>query len=240
MKLLCLLVAFSFFPTAYAFIPDVLPQNQRSFSSDSLSAEATFGMVCFWKPSEDLLNVPGVTDTFAGYTGKANAESPPNYESVCFSYEWVEGVRVVYDETQLEYDALLDAFFEAQEPKLGSRQYSSVIFPHDDTQQRIAADWLERNCNRLRGDGVATSWTTVEPLANFYRAENYHQRYWQKTRPRVAGMIALLAIATGILDGWTPEAWQENVHTVANATVLAGLFYVLIERRIDTKVVQLS
>jgi hypothetical protein len=50
--------------------------------------EATFGMGCFWKPSEELLKVPGVIDTVAGYTGNPSETKAPNYDSVCFSPKW--------------------------------------------------------------------------------------------------------------------------------------------------------
>jgi len=185
------------------------------------------------------LKVPGVTDTVVGYTGNPKAKKPPSYENVCYSRDWVEGVRVLYDANQLSYEQLLDAFFEAQEPKIGSRQYASIIFPHDQEQERIAEEWLEKNNGKIRNDGVPAMLTQIEPQTPFYQAENYHQRYWQKTRPRIAGMIALLAVSTGILDNLTPEAIHETLHTAANAIVLAGLGYVLFERKLDTKVVEL-
>jgi peptide-methionine (S)-S-oxide reductase len=214
----------------------------RHKSSPTLLAaikESTFGMGCFWKPSEELLKIPGVVDTVAGYTGKKDATSAPTYESVCFGRDWVEGVRVYYDDETISYAQLLDNFFDAQEPQAGSRQYASIIFPDDQEQQEVAAKWLEENKDRARSDGITGQWTTLEPLTNFYHAEQYHQRYWQKTRPRVASMIASLAIGSGVLDKFTPAAYIGMLHDGANAAVLLGLVFVVLERKFDTKVVQL-
>ena len=156
----------------------------------------------------------GVVDTICGYTGNDRNPSmsaaaaapppPPTYDDVCFGRGWVEAVRVEYDEATLTYEQLLDAFWDAQDPRPGSRQYASVIFPHDAQQEAIARAWL-RNKQQpetrpgVREDaGVSASkvgynydTTTIEATRTpFYRAERYHQRYWQKMRPRLAGAVA--------------------------------------------------
>jgi methionine-S-sulfoxide reductase len=191
---------------------------------------------------ERLLKTEGVLDTVAGYTGNPLAEKAPDYDNVCFGRNWVEGVRVVYDDSKVSYEHLLDAFFEAQEPKLGSRQYASIIFPHDDEQEQVAKEWIENGIRekKVRKDGVPIEMTKVEPLSPFYQAEGYHQRYWQKQRPRFAAGIALLAVASGIVDSLVPEVYQSTLHTTANGAVLLGCAYVVLERKIDAKVEQLS
>ncbi|KAL7576004.1 hypothetical protein ACA910_000791 [Epithemia clementina (nom. ined.)] len=197
-------------------------------------------MGCFWKPSEELLKQEGVINTIVGYTGVPNTNEPPTYDTVCFSRNWVEGVRVIYDDDQITYPQLLNAFFESQEPKVvGSRQYASIIFPHNPEQEQLARQWLDDNVHIRRArDGLPARITQIEPLSPFYRAENYHQEYWQKTRPRVALLVVLTAIASGLLDSITPMVWQSQVHTVANAIALAGMIYVIAERKLDTKVVE--
>ena len=220
----------------------LVPNHGRKDHLCALAAvkEATFGMGCFWKPSEELLRVPGVVDTIVGYTGNPQAgDSAPAYESVCMGRGWVEGVRVVYDDDELTYPQLLDAFFEAQEPKYGYRQYASIIFPHDEDQRRVAEDWLAQE-GRTRRDGVSTAMTTIEEQSPFFKAERYHQRYWQKTRPRMAALVALLALSSGLLDTVTPVAVQTTIHTTANALALAGSFLVMAERFFDRKVVKLE
>lgn len=202
--------------------------------------EATFGMGCFWKPAEELLKVDGVMDTVAGYTGNPRATSAPSYDSVCFGRDWVEGVRVYYDDDKLSYQELLDAFFEAQEPKLGSRQYASIIFPHDEKQQEVAQEWLRMERERTRDDGISVGITDVEPLTKFYQAEGYHQRYWAKQRPRFATIIGLITLSSGILDSFIPLSMHSAIDTVANGLTIAIGIYVMAERVIDAKVIELS
>jgi peptide-methionine (S)-S-oxide reductase len=225
------------------------PQTQQQLRSSRLFAiqEATLGMGCFWKPAEELLKVPGVVETIAGYTGHPNATTvttqiPPTYETVCFGRDWVEAVRVRYDDEQISYTQLLEAFFEVQEPKASSRQYASIVFVHSADQQATAHAWLQREQQngRVRArDGLPVALTKIALKSPFYRAEEYHQRYWQKFRPRVAAAVALLAVNMGALDTVIPWELQRTVHTGANAVVLLGLAFVLLERVIDTKTVEM-
>mmetsp|Transcript_33898 Transcript_33898/g.97546 ORF Transcript_33898/g.97546 Transcript_33898/m.97546 type:complete len:238 (-) Transcript_33898:12-725(-) len=224
----------------WAFVPNS-PSGIPNFSSSRLHAikDATFGMGCFWEPAEELLKVEGVVDTVAGYTGKTSATEAPNYDSVCFSRDWVEGVRVRYDDEKISYEELLDSFFASQKPKLGSRQYASIIFPHDEDQRQVATNYLQENANKQQADGWVTEWTAIEPLSKFFKAEGYHQNYWKKQRPRFAAIIALLAVATGVLDPIVPETFQKTVESIANASVLAIGIYQLLERVVDAKVEEL-
>lgn len=215
--------------------------RSHASSSSSLSAirEATFGMGCFWEPSEELLKVDGVIDTVAGYTGNPSASTAPTYDTVCFGNSWVEGVRVRYEDEQITYEQLLDSFFEAQKPKLGSRQYASIIFPHNEQQQQIATEWMKKTAKEERNDGFLREWTDIEPLSKFYKAEGYHQNYWQKQRPRFALIFCFLAVATGALDSITPDEYEKTVETFANGSVLAIALVQILERVVDAKVVEL-
>ena len=196
-------------------------------------------MGCFWKPAEELLKKDGVTDTVAGYTGNPNAQKAPDYDSVCFGRDWVEGVRVYYDKDKITYPELLDAFFEAQEPKVGSRQYASIIFPHDQDQKKSAEQWLNANAQKIRDDGVTTVQTAVEPLSPFFQAEGYHQWYWEKQRPRFALVIALIALSTGVLNPYIPEDFHSTLKTGANVITLGIAIYQLLERKLDANVVEI-
>jgi peptide-methionine (S)-S-oxide reductase len=220
-----------------AFFPNIISTRQ----SLALAArrEATFGMGCFWKPAEELLKKDGVLDTVAGYTGNPKATSAPSYDSVCFGRDWVEGVRVYYDDDTLTYRELLDAFFEAQEPKFGSRQYASIIFPHDTEQQEVAQEWLQMETQRTRADGISVGITEVEPLTKFYKAEGYHQRYWAKQRPRFAVIIGLITLSSGILDSFIPLSLHSTIDTIANGLTIAIAIYVMAERFLDAKVIEL-
>ncbi|VEU36867.1 unnamed protein product [Pseudo-nitzschia multistriata] len=207
--------------------------------------EASFGMGCFWEPAEELLKVDGIVDTVSGYTGnKKFDEDPsktiPSYESVCYGRDWVEGVRVTYDTDKISYAELLDVFFEIQKPQPGSRQYSSVIFPHNDDQLEIAQNWKETSRER-DSDGFKNDWTSIDfPRTKFYAAEGYHQRYWQKQRPRFAFILAMLGVTTGFADRLYDPSLQETVKTFANGAVVAAGLAITAERFLDSKVLELD
>jgi peptide-methionine (S)-S-oxide reductase len=224
----------------------VFRRSQRQETPDQIPVhyavrEGTFGMGCFWDPAEQLLKIDGVIDTVAGYTGKSNDIdiTPPTYESVCFGREWVEAVRVIYDDDKITYKQLLDAIFEIQKPKLESRQYASIIFAHDEEQQALSQAWIEQNFGRQRQDGWRAEWTAMEPLSKFFQAEGYHQRYWQKQRPRFAVILGLLAVSTGLLNSVLPVDIQSTVETVANASVVVMGIAIALERFMDAKVVEI-
>jgi len=126
-----------------------------------------------------------VIATTVGYTGCPSPNKPPpTYDTVCFGNDYVEAVKVVYDDTIVSYETLLDYFFELQKPGY-KRQYASVIFidkEGEDAEEkaRVATDWKE-NRARFRGrrsDNLPYDIVQIEPLTAFYKAEEYHQRYW--------------------------------------------------------------
>ncbi|MDE0091217.1 MAG: peptide-methionine (S)-S-oxide reductase MsrA [Thaumarchaeota archaeon] len=146
--------------------------------------KATFGAGCFWHVEHIFANTKGVTSTAAGYTG--GRVEDPTYEEVCTDRTGhAEAVQVEYDPDQVSYDDLLDIFWSNHDPTTLNRQgpdigiqYRSAVFCHDDGQ-RLAAeksrDALARS-GRYRGPIV----TEIVPAAPFYRAEEYHQRYFAK------------------------------------------------------------
>ena len=229
-----------------------LVEREKVMSSTAVGAltTATFGTGCFWAPAETLRKSAGVIDAVAGYTGRpdyAKVEGP-KYDNVCFGRGWVEAVRVTYDDDVVSYDGLLDAFFQAQEPKPGSRQYASVIFPFDKEQMRSATDWLEegkRKDLRREKDGLSVAYTTIEAPSRFFMAEGYHQKYWEKWRVRFVIGPALLAVASGALTQFLPvedgiiTGLADKIETTANGVLVAGGLAAVLERYFDTKVVEL-
>ncbi len=146
--------------------------------------KATFGAGCFWHVEHIFANTKGVTSTAVGYTG-GHAEDP-TYEEVCTDRTGhAEAVQVEYDPDQVSYDDLLGVFWSNHDPTTLNRQgpdvgiqYRSAVFCHSD-EQRLAAeksrDALARS-GRYRGPIV----TEIVPAAPFYRAEEYHQKYFAK------------------------------------------------------------
>lgn len=146
--------------------------------------KATFGAGCFWGVEALFRKVPGVVDAVSGYTGGTLVN--PTYEDVCNSETGhAEAVEVTYGPEKVGYERLLEVFWmnhnpttlNQQGPDHGS-QYRSVIFYHDEEQKKLA----EASKEALAGSG---KWqrpivTEIVPAETFYKAEEYHQRYFEK------------------------------------------------------------
>ncbi|HLN93628.1 MAG TPA: peptide-methionine (S)-S-oxide reductase MsrA, partial [Thermoanaerobaculia bacterium] len=128
--------------------------------------------------------VPGVVDAAVGYTGGKLPN--PTYEDVCTDRTGhAEAVQVEFDPAKVSYDRLLDVFWENHDPTTKNRQgpdvgtqYRSAIFYHDAEQERAAKDSIvhQEKSGRFRRPIV----TEIVPAAEFWRAEEYHQRYLEK------------------------------------------------------------
>jgi len=148
-------------------------------------AVATFAAGCFWGVEATFRKVPGVIDTAVGYSG-GHTENP-TYEEVCTDRTGhAEVVRVEYDPEQVTYEQLLDVFFNCHNPTTLNRQgpdigtqYRSAIFYHTPEQQQAALAAKEAlDASGKFGRPIVTQ---IEPAGPFYRAEEYHQRYLEKT-----------------------------------------------------------
>lgn len=144
--------------------------------------KAIFAGGCFWGVEHLFKDVPGVISTIVGYTG-GTAEQP-NYEQVCSGTTGhAEALEVIYDSSKVSYKKLAKLFFEihdftdkgGQGPDRGT-QYRTEIFYFDDEQKRICEGLID--LLKRRGFDVATKLT---PATAFYPAEEYHQKYYEKT-----------------------------------------------------------
>ena len=146
---------------------------------------ATFGAGCFWGVEAAFRKVPGVVDTAAGYMG--GWVKNPSYEQVCTGETGhVEVVQVSYDPKKVTYSELLTVFFSIHDPTQLNRQgpdigpnYRSVIFYHDPDQAKEARQ--EKEEIALSGRfGFGKIVTIIQPASDFWRAEEYHQRYHER------------------------------------------------------------
>ncbi len=144
--------------------------------------KATFGAGCFWGVESLFRALPGVTDVVVGYTG--GKRENPTYEQVCTGVTGhAEAVEVTFDESRVSYQELLKVFWanhnpttlNQQGPDRGS-QYRSVIFYHDEEQKKLA----EESLHEVQNDWQQPIVTEITPASVFYRAEEYHQRYFEK------------------------------------------------------------
>lgn len=147
-------------------------------------AKATFGAGCFWGVEETFRQIPGVTATAVGYSG--GRVPNPTYEDVCTDETGhAEVVEVDYDPKVVPYDRLLDVFWESHDPTQRNRQgpdvgtqYRSAIFFHDAEQEKAARASKERLA--ASGKFARPIVTEISPAQPFWRAEEYHQRYFEK------------------------------------------------------------
>ncbi len=146
---------------------------------------ATFGAGCFWGVEEFFRKVQGVKRTQVGYSGGEVVD--PTYEQVCTGNSGhTEAIQMEFDPREVSFSQLLDIFWanhnpttrDQQGPDIGS-QYRSAIFFHNPSQKETA----ELSKARLQESGVwgtRTIVTSIEQYTNFYPAEGYHQRYFEK------------------------------------------------------------
>ena len=151
----------------------------------SQTEKATFAAGCFWGIEHKFRQMDGVVDTQVGYTGGKTDD--PSYKEVCGKGTGhAEAVEVTFKPGIISYDALLEAFWKMHDPTQLNRQgpdvgdqYRSAVFYHDDTQKQAA----EASKSALQDSGA---WgdkdivTLIEPAGEFWRAEEYHQRYVEK------------------------------------------------------------
>jgi len=146
--------------------------------------KATFGAGCFWHVEDLLRKTKGVKSTQVGYIGGKLAH--PTYEEVCTDTTGhAEAVQVEYDPNEISYDELLQVFWSNHDPTSLNRQgpdvgnqYRSAIFFHDEEQKKIA----QKSKEELEKSGKFQKQVVTEivPAPEFYKAEEYHQKYFQK------------------------------------------------------------
>lgn len=144
--------------------------------------EATFGAGCFWCVEACFKELKGVIDVYPGYTGGQTIN--PTYKEVCSGNTGhAEVARVIFDDTIISYDQLLELFWFVHDPTQLNRQggdvgtqYRSVIFYHSTEQKERAEFYI----NQLTQDQVwsAPIVTEIAPISTFYKAEEYHFNYF--------------------------------------------------------------
>jgi peptide-methionine (S)-S-oxide reductase len=147
------------------------------------SQVAVFGMGCFWGAEKMFWKLPGVVSTSVGYAGGITPN--PTYEEVCSGYTGhAEVVEVVYDPAKISYQDLLKVFWENHDPTQGMRQgndvgtqYRSAIYTTTEEQLAEALESRDAFAPVVKAAGRGEITTQIEPLGEYYYAEDYHQQY---------------------------------------------------------------
>ncbi len=145
---------------------------------------ATLGGGCFWCVEAVFDKVKGVSSVVSGYSGGSTGD--PHYNEVCSGMTGhAEVIQVTFDPEVITFRDILEIFFTVHDPTTLNRQggdvgtqYRSVIFYNSPEQKRIA----EETIAELNAGGIfdAPIVTEVTPLSIFYRAEAYHQGYYER------------------------------------------------------------
>ncbi len=146
--------------------------------------KATFSAGCFWGVEETFSKVNGVISTQVGYTGGHTKN--PTYKEVCADTTGhAEAIEIIFDPNVVSYEELLEVFWQTHDPTTLNRQgpdigtqYRSAIFYHNE-QQKNFAEILKQNIEKS-GKFKSKVVTEITEAKEFYRAEDYHQKYFEK------------------------------------------------------------
>ena len=159
--------------------------------------QAIFGMGCFWGPERLFWQTPGIFSTAVGYAG--GHKEDPSYDEVCMDTTGhAEVVLIIFNKEIINFEKLLEIFWESHNPTQGMRQrsdvgsqYRSAIYANSTEQLKIAEETLEayqikldsaRNDEKIQFESkiLGKITTEIKMLDNFYFAEDYHQQYLAK------------------------------------------------------------
>jgi peptide-methionine (S)-S-oxide reductase len=143
---------------------------------------ATLGNGCFWCTEAIFQQVKGVIKVESGYSGGDTIN--PTYKDICTgTTNHAECLQITFDNSIISFEVLLKVFFETHNPTTVNRQgndvgtqYRSIIFYNSELQKNTAEAYISQlNESKIFDDAIVT---IVEPLSTFYKAEDYHQNYY--------------------------------------------------------------
>ena len=146
-------------------------------------AQAMFGAGCFWGVEYNFSKVEGVNEVVSGYSGGKTEN--PTYEQVCSNTtDHAEVVLIEFNQDEISFEELLNHFWSCHNPTTLNRQgpdigtqYRSVIFYFNDYQKNIA-EFSKQNYSKDFNLNIVTE---ISEVKEYYKAEEYHQKYIQKT-----------------------------------------------------------
>jgi peptide-methionine (S)-S-oxide reductase len=156
--------------------------NQRQESMNDSLQIATFGAGCFWCVEAVFQHLKGIHSVTSGYSG--GSVPNPTYKQVCDGTTGhAEAVQVTFDPNEISYEEILEVFWKTHDPTTPNRQgndvgtqYRSVIFYHTEEQKQLAEHYKkELDAAKIFDAPIVTE---IVPYKNFYKAEDYHQNYY--------------------------------------------------------------
>jgi len=212
---------------------EILPIDPK-LPIDLNNKVATFALGWFWFPESQFGAVEGIIRTRVGYCGGTKIH--PSYHSIS---DHSESLQIEYDPTKLNYEQLLDLFWEFHTPTYkSSRQYRSAIFYHNEEQEKIA----KKSRDAMQIQLGATIRTDIEPVTTFTCAEDYHQKYKLQANRNIVKALNLSSYAdlinspiackmNGYLGGYgTVKTLKEDIKTLKIPDRVAPLLIAIVER----------
>lgn len=177
-----------FAATAFTLLSVYLMDDAARAAENQRLEKATFAGGCFWCMEPPFEKLQGVISVTSGYTG--GQKKNPTYEEVSAGTTGhAEAVEIVYDPSKIDYEKLLDVFWHNIDPTAKDRQfcdvgsqYRSAVFYHNEEQRRKAEASKKALDASKRFAGPI--YTEIAPAAEFYKAEEYHQKYYKKNPVR--------------------------------------------------------
>ena len=164
-----------------------IAQNKPKTTNNMSNLETiTIGGGCYWCVEAVYEKLNGVQSVVSGFAGGKTAN--PSYEEVSSGRTgYAEVVQITYDKTITNLNEIFRVFFTVHDPTTLNRQgadvgtqYRSVIFFKDETQKVAAQNIIAALKKAKVYDSPIV--TTLEPFIQFYKAENYHQNYYQNNK----------------------------------------------------------
>ena len=164
----------------------IMGQTMQHTKDNKHTQVATFGAGCFWCVEAVFSRVKGVEDVKSGYSG--GHVKNPSYREVCTGRTGhAEVCQIHYDPDEISYLELLEVFWQTHDPTTLNRQgndtgtqYRSVIFYHDEEQERMAVEMKKRlDAEKIWMNPIVTEIAAFEV---FYPAEDYHDDYYENNK----------------------------------------------------------
>lgn len=157
-------------------------QTKKSFTMNNNIETTTLGGGCYWCLEAIFQQLQGVESVASGFSG--GAVENPTYKEVCTGLTGhAEVIQITYDTSKITFAELLKVFFTMHDPTTLNRQgndvgtqYRSAIFYHNEQQKQLAEDIIQKlNEEHVYDSPIVTQ---VVPFQKFYKAEDYHQNYY--------------------------------------------------------------
>ncbi|MEX0681559.1 MAG: peptide-methionine (S)-S-oxide reductase MsrA [Balneolales bacterium] len=177
--------------------------------------QATFGAGCFWCVEAIYQRVSGVISVESGFSG-GHIEDPSYNQVVSGNTGHAEVAHITFDPAVISFEQLLEVFWHTHDPTTLNRQgadigpqYRSVIFYHNNDQKQIAEASLKKtDTSGLWDDPIVTE---ISPLINYYKAEDYHQNYFNNN-PDAGYCSIVIAPKVAKFKKDFPHLLQDSIH----------------------------